>query len=668
MALILADRVKETTTVTGTGTASLLGASTGFQSFSAGVGDSNTTYYCIADQGGANWEVGLGTYTAVGSTLSRTTVLASSNTGALVNFTAGTKDVFVTYPAEKGIWKDASGNAIGLGTPSAFVATNVTGLPLTTGVTGTLPVANGGTGVTTSTGTGSTVLSESPTLSNPTYTGTLTGSTGILNIGSGQVYKDASGNVAIGSPIAYDKLDVFGGTTIRGNLLVTAAAGIAANFTSTAGGYQAITNGNGTSSISLSTNGSSTELRTTSNSPQVFFTNNTERMRIDSSGNVGIGTSSPAGKLDVGTGNLNFSGTAQRITGDFSNATFANRLAFQTTVANASTIVTIIPNGTSATASISLESDPLLTNDIYLQASSSIAGSGTTGFYSGIRGTGTYSPMTFYTGNSERVRIDSSGNVGIGTSSPIVKLDVVGAVNSSVSLSTSNTTTSSNPLLISSGQTGTTVRSNSVARFQTIGTGRDVYMQFSDNVANSTEIGMVSGSQYFCTGAVERMRIDSSGNLLVGTTSATAAPNNGAQLIGGSIGALSVGHASGIATGNYFASFAYAGAVIGSITQNLTTGVLYNVSSDQRLKTNIQPAGSAIQSILDFPVDQFDWLSDGSHQDFGGIAQKILKVIPEMVSVPENPEEMMGVDWSKAVPRLIKTIQELNARLTKAGL
>jgi len=96
MALILADRVKETTTVTSTGTATLLGAATGYQSFSV-IGNGNTTYYSIV--GTNEWEVGIGTYTSSGTTLSRTTVLSSSNSGSLVNFSAGTKDVFVTYPA-----------------------------------------------------------------------------------------------------------------------------------------------------------------------------------------------------------------------------------------------------------------------------------------------------------------------------------------------------------------------------------------------------------------------------------------------------------------------------------------------------------------------------------------------------------------------------------------
>jgi microcystin-dependent protein len=101
MAFVVADRVKETTTTTGTGTITLAGAYTGYQSFLAGVGNGNSTYYCIADQGGSNWEVGIGTYTSSTNTLSRTTVLASSNAGSLVNFGSGTKDVFITLPASK---------------------------------------------------------------------------------------------------------------------------------------------------------------------------------------------------------------------------------------------------------------------------------------------------------------------------------------------------------------------------------------------------------------------------------------------------------------------------------------------------------------------------------------------------------------------------------------
>ena len=99
MPLVLKDRVRETTTTAGTGTVTLAGAVFGFQSFSA-IGNGNTTYYAIVGQTTNEWEVGIGTYTSSGTTLSRDSILASSNGGTIVTFSAGTKDVFVTYPAE----------------------------------------------------------------------------------------------------------------------------------------------------------------------------------------------------------------------------------------------------------------------------------------------------------------------------------------------------------------------------------------------------------------------------------------------------------------------------------------------------------------------------------------------------------------------------------------
>ena len=111
MALVLADRIKETTTTTGTGTITLGGAQTGFESF-AGIGDGNTTYYVIQHTSANEFEVGLGTYTASGTTLSRDTIYTSSNSDAAVNFSAGTKIVFVTIPKEASVYEDASGDVL----------------------------------------------------------------------------------------------------------------------------------------------------------------------------------------------------------------------------------------------------------------------------------------------------------------------------------------------------------------------------------------------------------------------------------------------------------------------------------------------------------------------------------------------------------------------------
>jgi len=126
MALVINDRVKETTTTTGTGAVSLGGAVTGFEAFSAGVGNSNTTYYTIAHQTEDEWEVGLGTLDGDSSDLTRTTVISSSNSDSAVSFAAGTKDVFCTMPASKLVFEDASSdvtlpNDLILGSDSAVL-------------------------------------------------------------------------------------------------------------------------------------------------------------------------------------------------------------------------------------------------------------------------------------------------------------------------------------------------------------------------------------------------------------------------------------------------------------------------------------------------------------------------------------------------------------------
>ena len=143
MALVVKDRVQETTTTIGTGTVTLGGAVLGFQTFAV-IGNGNTTYYAIADPTTGDYEVGIGTYTASGTTLSRTTVFESSNSGSLVNFAAGTKNVFCTYPAERAVYLDAAGSAVTLldiGTLGASTA-NITTANITSGTVSTTPTNN----------------------------------------------------------------------------------------------------------------------------------------------------------------------------------------------------------------------------------------------------------------------------------------------------------------------------------------------------------------------------------------------------------------------------------------------------------------------------------------------------------------------------------------------
>ena len=127
MALVIDDRVKETSTTTVTGTLNLSGAVSGFQTFVAGVGDGNTTYNAIVNRDAAEWETGIGTITdATTDTLARTTVIASSNSDSAVSFSSGTKDVFTTLPASKAVYEDGSSdvtlpNDLILGSDSAVL-------------------------------------------------------------------------------------------------------------------------------------------------------------------------------------------------------------------------------------------------------------------------------------------------------------------------------------------------------------------------------------------------------------------------------------------------------------------------------------------------------------------------------------------------------------------
>src|SRR6056300_92888 len=121
MALVISDRVKETTTTSGTGTYTLGGAVTGFETFTANLSDGDTTYYACTDN--TDFEVGLGTFTTSGTTLARTTILASSNSGSAVNWAAGTRTIFCTLPAAKAVFLDASN------------VTNISNLKLASGTT-----------------------------------------------------------------------------------------------------------------------------------------------------------------------------------------------------------------------------------------------------------------------------------------------------------------------------------------------------------------------------------------------------------------------------------------------------------------------------------------------------------------------------------------------------
>ena len=240
MALVVNDRVKETSTTTGTGTLSLAGAVTGFETFVAGIGNSNTTYYSIVNENG-EFEVGLGTVTdATPDTLARTTVISSSNSDSAVNFSAGTKDVFCTLPASKAVIKDASGNIVA-NNGSALTNLNasnlasgtvpnarldaqlqdVAGLSTTSGkiIQGdgsnfglsayTLPTSDGSSSQVLTTDGSGAVTFQTPTVGDITsvvagsgLTGGATSGAATLNVGAGTGVTVNADDIAIGQSVA----------------------------------------------------------------------------------------------------------------------------------------------------------------------------------------------------------------------------------------------------------------------------------------------------------------------------------------------------------------------------------------------------------------------------------------------------------------------------------
>jgi len=165
------------------------------------------------------------------------------------------------------------------------------------------------------------------------------------------------------------------------------------------------------------------------------------------------------------------------------------------------------------------------------------------------------------------------------------------------------------------------------------------------------------------TGFQERIRFGDNGEVMMNQTALGLQNANGVSL--NAAGGTSTWNHSGTTSGWGYHQFGYNGTQIGSITQSGTTAVLYNTTSDERMKRDIEDAGDAGAILDQVQVRQFTWTTDESHQPFGFIAQELVEVVPEAVHVPLDEAAMWAIDYSKLVPLLVKEVQSLRARVAE---
>jgi hypothetical protein len=375
-------------------------------------------------------------------------------------------------------------------------------------------------------------------------------------------------------------------------------------------------------------------------------------MAIVLDGTNGITTETGSGDVSVGD-DLIFTGTGNRITGDFSNATFASRVAFQTSTVNANTGVPALPNGTASASFFIAFNNSDLTNAGFAALTSTSVDNRLT---SGINGTGTNLPMTFYTGGSERVRIDTSGNVGIGTSSPGGRLEVQGG---DVIVKTTDSNTTKLGFKRATPFHGDQVTGAIHTTAPTVG--------FSDGggLAFATMNGNNSGT----ASLTDRVFIDEVGSLLVNRTANTSTASQVAISYNANAGTRGLGiqaTVQDIGTAVQFVNTS--GAVCGTISQGTST-TAYNTSSDYRLKHDIQPMTGALAKVAALKPVTYKWNADNS-QDEGFIAHELAEVCPSAVSgekdaVNEDGSiKPQGIDTSFLVATLTAAIQEQQAIIT----
>jgi hypothetical protein len=453
---------------------------------------------------------------------------------------------------------------------------------------------------------------DGTTFSTAAYSITGTG-TSIWAVGGSEQMRLTSTGLGIGTSSPLDELDVVSANATYRNRIRNSGANEATLL------FQNSSTGTATNDgLFLGIlGGMDAYLWNYENNPIIFGTNNTERMRLDSSGNLGLGVTPSAWDTYK----------AIQISAQGSLSSTSTAFNMGTNVYYGSGGYTYIANGEAT---------------LYQQ---NVGGHNWRTAASGTAG----AAVTF----TQAMTLDASGNLGVGTTSP-----------------------STYGRIVSSGGTISLVTDTASQRRLSFystsnGTSENAYIQVQ-NDGSTTNTGQILFATKNSGGTLaERARISAEGDLLVGATSSNYAANG--------VGLRSNAYSYFTATSNAplllnrkgttgsLVSINYEDSGVGSISTD-GSSTSYNTTSDQRLKENILDADSASSLIDSLQVRKFDWKKDNAHQRYGFVAQELVTVAPEAVYQPNDPEEMMAVDYSKLVPMLVKEIQSLRKRLADAGI
>jgi hypothetical protein len=381
--------------------------------------------------------------------------------------------------------------------------------------------------------------------------------------------------------------------------------------------------------------------------------------------NVAIGWSA-LGSNTTGTGNT---AIGQASNGVFNGALYANTTGTGNTAVGAGTLIqNTTASYNTAVGYLAGYSNTTSGNSVYVGYQAGYSATGATNVGVGSNIPGFYNSVLYATtgtGNTAVGPAAGSGitsgttNIAMGNSAMAVG-PVTGGTNIAIGWGAGIALTSgSSNTFVGSGRAGFSFGAGSA---MTTGSANTILGTFS---GNQNGLDIRTGLNYIVLSdgdGVPRGIFDGSGNFFVGTTTTGFTNTNGTYISpfsGG--GNVNIGHSSTVVSGTAYVGFGFNTSSIGSISQSGTTAVLYNTTSDQRLKTNIVDAPES--NIDSIKVRSFDWISDGSHQTYGMIAQELAEAAPYAVSQSNNPDEMMGVDYSKLVPMMVKEIQSLRNRL-----